>query len=85
MHAYIPDMKKPRAGEAAAIATLTRRGQATIPRSVRNAVRLKAGDRIHFTVLRDGTILMRAKNRSIHDIAVEPPRGRRASSEAMNR
>lgn len=85
MRAYIPVMKKPQTVEDAAIATVSRRGQATIPRSAREAARLKAGDRIHFTVLHDGTILVRAKNRSIHDIAVKPPRGRRVSVAAMNR
>lgn len=85
MHAYIPAMKKPRIVDDAAIATVSRRGQATIPRAVRDAARIKAGDRIHFTVLQDGTILVRAKNRSIHDIAIESPRGRRVSVDAMNR
>lgn len=85
MHAYIPAMKKPSAVEDAAIATVSRRGQATIPRSVREAARLKAGDRIHFTVLPDGTILVRAKNRSLLDIAVKPLRGRKVSVAAMSR
>jgi AbrB family looped-hinge helix DNA binding protein len=85
MHAYIAAVKKPRTDDDFAIATVTRRGQATIPRAVRDAARLKAGDRIHFTVLHDGTILVRAKNRSIHDIAVKPPRGRRVSTESMSR
>jgi len=51
--------------------------QATIPRRVREAARLKPGDRIHFTVLPDGTILARVKNRRILEIAVKSPRGRR--------
>ena len=85
MRAYIPIMKKPPVLKDAAIATVSRRGQATIPRAVREAAHLEAGDRIHFTVLQDGTILVRAKNRSIHDIAVKPPRGRRVSVAAMSR
>ncbi|TLY64175.1 MAG: AbrB family transcriptional regulator, partial [Gammaproteobacteria bacterium] len=48
-----------------AFATLTSKGQATIPLKVRTAARLKTGDRIHFTVLADGTIILRVKNRSI--------------------
>lgn len=66
-------------------ATLTRKGQATIPKSVRDAAHLKPGDRIHFTVLGDGTIIVRVKNRSIRDLAIKPPRSRRVSVEAMNR
>lgn len=85
MYAYSSAMKRQKTVDDASMATVSRRGQATIPRSVRDAARIKAGDRIHFTVLQDGTILVRAKNRSIHDIAVKPPRARRVSVDAMNR
>ena len=66
-------------------ATVTSKGQTTIPKDVRAAANLKAGDRIHFTVLADGTILVRVKNRSIRDIAIKPPGGRRVSTAQMNR
>ena len=66
-------------------ATLTSKGQATIPLEVRTAARLKTGDRIHFTVLADGTIILRVKNRSIRDIAIKPPKRKRISVEQMNR
>ena len=66
-------------------ATLTSKGQATIPLEVRTAARLKTGDRIHFTVLADGTIILRVKNRSIRDIAIKPPTRKRISVEQMNR
>ena len=59
-----------------AFATLTSTGQTTIPKDVRVAARLKPGDRIHFTVLEDGTIIVRVKNGSIRDISFKPP-GRR--------
>ena len=66
-------------------ATVTSKGQTTIPKDVRAAANLKAGDRIHFTVLADGTILVRVKNRSIRDIAIKPPGGRRVSIAQMSR
>ena len=66
-------------------ATVTSKGQTTIPKDVRAAANLKAGDRLHFTVLADGTILVRVKNRSIRDIAIKPPGGRRVSIAQMNR
>ena len=66
-------------------ATLTSKGQATIPLEVRTAARLKTGDRIHFAVLADGTIILRVKNRSIRDIAIKPPTRKRISVEQMNR
>ena len=68
-----------------AFATLTSKGQTTIPLEVRTAAKLKAGDRIHFTVLADGTIILRVKNRSIRDIAIKPPTRRRVSVEQMTR
>ena len=66
-------------------ATVTSKGQTTIPKDVRMAANLKSGDRIHFTVLQDGTIIVRVKNRSIRDIAIKPPGGKRVSIVQMNR
>lgn len=68
-----------------AFATVTSKGQTTIPKDVRRAANLKPGDRIHFTVLADGTILARVKNRSVRDIAIRPPGGKRISIAQMNR
>jgi antitoxin PrlF len=68
-----------------ASATVTSKGQTTIPKEVREAAKLRSGDRIHFTVLEDGTILVRVKNRSIRDLAVKPPRGKHVSADQMNR
>jgi AbrB family looped-hinge helix DNA binding protein len=44
--------------------TLTSKGQTTIPKDIRDTLRLKTGDRITFTLLPDGTVQMRAKNKS---------------------
>ncbi len=68
-----------------AFATVTSKGQTTIPKDIRAAANLKPGDRIHFTVLADGTIIVRVKNRSIRDISFTPPGGRRVSISRMNR
>ena len=66
-------------------ATVTSKGQTTIPKDVRTAANLKSGDRIHFTVLEDGTIIVRVKNRSIRDIAIKIPGGKRGSIARMKR
>lgn len=66
-------------------ATVTSKGQTTIPKSVRDAAGLKAGDRIHFSVLADGTIIVRVKNRSIRDLPIRPGRRRHVSVAQMNR
>jgi AbrB family looped-hinge helix DNA binding protein len=68
-----------------AFATVTSKGQTTIPLEVRTAAKLKPGDRIHFTVLADGTIILRAKNRSIRDIAVKAATRKRVAVEDMSR
>jgi AbrB family looped-hinge helix DNA binding protein len=47
---------------------VTSKGQITIPAEVRKAMGLKAQDRVVFTVLHDGTTVMRAKTRSIEDL-----------------
>jgi bifunctional DNA-binding transcriptional regulator/antitoxin component of YhaV-PrlF toxin-antitoxin module len=52
---------------------------------VRAAANLKPGDRIHFTVLEDGTIIVRVKNKSIRDISFRPPGSKRVSVRQMNR
>jgi antitoxin PrlF len=66
-------------------ATVTSKGQTTIPKDVRTAANLKAGDRIHFTVLEDGTIIVRVKNRSVRDISFQPPGKKRVSIAQMSR
>ncbi|MFO1378175.1 MAG: type II toxin-antitoxin system PrlF family antitoxin [Steroidobacteraceae bacterium] len=65
--------------------TLTSKGQTTIPRDVREAVGLRPGDRMRYTVLDDGTIIVRVKNRSLGDLAVKPRSRRHVSVEAMSR
>jgi AbrB family looped-hinge helix DNA binding protein len=49
--------------------TLTSKGQTTVPKAVRESLRLKPGDRIDFTLMPDGTVLMRVKNMSVMNLA----------------
>ena len=46
-------------------ATVTSKGQVTIPADIRKALGLSPGERVVFTRLEDGTTVMRAKTRSI--------------------
>ncbi len=48
--------------------TLTSKGQTTIPKKVREALNLKAGDKLMWTI-QDGQVILRAKNKSIKDLA----------------
>ncbi len=49
--------------------TLTSKGQVTIPREIRQRLGLVAGDKIAFTLLSDGTVIVRAKTRRLLDLA----------------
>ena len=50
-------------------ATLTSKGQTTIPKQIRDSLRMKEGDLMTFTLLPDGTVLMRVKNKSAMEVA----------------
>lgn len=49
--------------------TLTSKGQTTIPKDIRERLRMKPGDRMTFTMMPDGTVLLRLKNRSVMSLA----------------
>lgn len=50
-------------------ATLTSKGQTTIPKEIRDSLHMKAGDLMTFTLLPDGTVLLRVKNKSAMQVA----------------
>ena len=50
-------------------ATLTSKGQTTIPKEIRDSLHMKEGDLMTFTLLPDGTVLMRVKNKSAMEVA----------------
>jgi antitoxin PrlF len=50
-------------------ATLTSKGQTTIPKEIRDSLSMKAGDRMTFTLMPDGTVVMRVKTRRVADLA----------------
>jgi antitoxin PrlF len=49
--------------------TLTSKGQVTVPREIRDRLGLTSGDKLSFTMLSDGTVVMRAKTRRLLDLA----------------
>ena len=49
--------------------TLTSKGQVTVPREIRKRLGLASGDKLIFTLLGDGTVIMRAKTRRLLDLA----------------
>ena len=50
-------------------AAITSKGQITIPAEIRKKMNLEPQDRVVFTLLPNGTTIMRAKNRSIASLA----------------
>ena len=50
-------------------ATITSKGQVTIPKRVREALRLSAGDRIEFALSADGVVRLEVRRREAREIA----------------
>ena len=58
--------------------TITSKGQTTVPKEIRDRLKLKPGDRIEYVVEADGRITLKAKNRRMADFAGilgKPPGG----------
>ncbi|HEX9474665.1 MAG TPA: type II toxin-antitoxin system PrlF family antitoxin [Steroidobacteraceae bacterium] len=49
--------------------SLTSKGQTTIPKSIRDGLGMKVGDRMSFTLMPDGVVLMRVKNKRAASLA----------------
>ena len=50
------------------LATMTSKGQITIPKQVRDRLELNAGDQLDFTVLKDGTVRVRKRALGVDDL-----------------
>jgi antitoxin PrlF len=70
-----------------AIATVTSKGQITIPKPVRESLRLHAGDKLEFTVTDDGEVLLRPVTRRVDDVfgRLHQPGRKPVSVEDMDR
>jgi len=66
--------------------TVTTKGQTTVPAEVREQVWAVPGTRLVWTVMHDGTIIVRAKTKSILDLAgvLKAPKGRHVAVKDMN-
>jgi antitoxin PrlF len=49
-------------------ATLTSKGQLTLPKAIRDRLRLGAGDRVDFVVKDDGTVVLRPVTVDVREI-----------------
>ena len=64
--------------------TITSKGQTTVPADIRALVHAKPGTRLVWSVMPDGTIIVRAKSKSILAGMLRAPKGKRVSVEEMN-
>jgi antitoxin PrlF len=65
--------------------TITAKGQTTVPADIRALVQAAPGTRLVWSVMPDGTIIVRAKSKSILDMAgmLKAPKGRRVGVDDM--
>ncbi len=49
-------------------ATLTTKGQITIPKSVRDSLNLRAGDRVSFAIQEDSEVLLRPITKTVDEV-----------------
>lgn len=71
-----------------ALATLTSKGQTTIPKAVRDHLRLKPGDRLRFGIDEHGRVALEAATVSIMDlrgILPKPPRAATIEDDERHR
>lgn len=58
--------------------TITSKGQTTVPKEIRDKLKLKPGDKIEYVVDEDGQVTLKARNRRMADFAGilgKPPGG----------
>ena len=67
-------------------ATLTSKGQITIPADIRRSLALNPKDRLTFTPMPDGTVVMRAKTKSLVSLKglLKPSPGTAVSIDDMS-
>ncbi|WP_077037002.1 AbrB/MazE/SpoVT family DNA-binding domain-containing protein [Pelomonas sp. KK5] len=66
--------------------TITAKGQTTVPADIRESVNAAPGTRLVWHLMPDGTILVRAKTKSILDLQgmLKPPKGKHVAIKDMN-
>lgn len=72
--------------ESTVTSEVTSRGQTTVPSEVRESLGAIVGTRLASYPLPDGSVVVRAKNRSIMDLAgrLEPPHGKHVTIDEMS-
>lgn len=68
------------------VSTIDSKGKTTVPQPIRDALHTEACTKLHWNLMPDGTITVRAKTKSILDLAgmLKAPKGKNVSIEDMN-
>lgn len=66
--------------------TITAKGQTTVPADIRALVQAQPGTKLVWSAMPDGTLIVRAKTKSVLEMAgmLKAPRGKRVKVENMN-
>lgn len=66
--------------------TITVKGQTTVPQPIRDALHVMPGTKLQWHLMPDNTIIVRAKTKSILDLAgmLQGPKGKKVRIEEMN-
>ena len=66
--------------------TITIKGQTTVPQPIRDALQTEAGSKLVWNLMPDGTIIVRAKTKSLVDLAglLKAPAGKKVQIQEMN-
>ncbi len=67
--------------------TLTSKGQITVPKIIREALRLEAGDRVNFRLREDGVVEMLPETGNLSSLfgVLKPPTGKSVTIDGMER
>lgn len=66
--------------------TITAKGQTTVPQRIRERIGATPGTRLVWHVMPDGSLIVRAKTKSLLDLAgtLKPPKRKHVAVEDMN-
>jgi len=69
-----------------ALATLTNKGQVTIPKAIRNSLGLKTGDKLEFVIIESGEAFLRPVTKKVDDVfgRLHKPGKKPVSTEEMD-
>lgn len=75
-------VRTPKASKEMATSTLTTNGRITIPKEIREHLKLRTGHRLEFQIGADGLVVMRPRNRDVRELKgiLRPKRRKRYRS-----